>query len=174
MRLSLALALALETGPALAAGGLDIPAASNVIAQSGAGFVTPADTSEDTLVDVVIPANTLGATGCLRVTTGWEFTGSTNSKTMKVRFGATAGTGNGFLSISNSTASNIAANYVTMICNTSTGVQVGAAATGQPGAGTGAVQAGAIDTTATAHVSITGTKASSGETLKLDFYRVEK
>lgn len=173
-RALLGLALAALAGQALGTDSLVVPASTNVIAQSGVAIATPADTTEDTLATVTIPANTMGATGCIRIFTLWDFTGSVNSKTMKVRFGATAGTGNGYLSISDTTATHTAATFLTTICNRTTGTQVGTPPTGSPGTGASALQTASLDTTAQTVISFTGTKASAGETLNLDAYRVEK
>lgn len=45
------------------------------------------DTNEFEFFSVVIPGNTLGANGVLRVTELWSWTASTNSKTRRVKLG---------------------------------------------------------------------------------------
>ncbi|MCR4286650.1 MAG: hypothetical protein NUW09_01420, partial [Deltaproteobacteria bacterium] len=47
-------------------------------------------TSETTLYSLVIPGGRIKANGALRINAIYSFTGSTNSKTMKVKLGGTA------------------------------------------------------------------------------------
>lgn len=46
--------------------------------------------TEVELASIAVPANTIGAHGIIRVTTFWEMTSSSNTKSMRVRLGAAA------------------------------------------------------------------------------------
>ena len=103
---------------------------TKVLAASGAKIANTGNTTENTLVTVNVPANSLGPNGYLRVWTLWTTTGNTNSKAMRVKFGGTA-----FTSASHSTATALTASIVTIIQNrNATNAQIGCAS-GQPGIG---------------------------------------
>lgn len=134
----------------------------------------PADTTEDILATVNIPAGVMGLNGILRVSTRWSFTGSVNAKTSRVRLGGIGGTlyqgaANG--------ATDIAAMYQMTIQNrNAANSQIGhinAAGASGFGPSTGAHQTGAIDTSLAQTVVITGQKASAGETMTLETYFIE-
>lgn len=58
-----------------------------LIAKSGASAALTGTTTETALATIVIPANTIGANGILRVTTFWTMTSSANTKTIRTRLG---------------------------------------------------------------------------------------
>src|SRR4051812_45306280 len=55
-----------------------VPNGPQVLGRSAAAVSCPADTSEDTLATVTVPANLMGVDGSLRVWTLWTVTSSTN------------------------------------------------------------------------------------------------
>lgn len=60
-----------------------------LVAKSGAAVSHTGNTIETTLATIAIPANSLGANGVLRVVTMWSVPNSANTKTGRVRLGAT-------------------------------------------------------------------------------------
>ncbi len=147
------------------------PRAFEVLALSAVASSAPADTNENTLATIVVPAGIMGPNGCLRITTQWTFTGSVNSKTWRVRFGALAAQDNG-----TSSAGVTSLRAVTEIRNVnSAAVQksssfsftiAGSLPATTPGSGT-------VDTSSAVNMTITGQKGSAGETLTLESYLVE-
>lgn len=139
-----------------------------LLAQSGAAVSAPVDTTEDTLATITVPANSMGANGCVEIKTMWTTTNSANVKTMRVRFGGTVYYGFG----ATATAANTS---VARVCNTNaTNAQVGGYSAHSFGsdAQTGSLVTTAVDTTSAATILITGQKASSGETITLNSYSV--
>lgn len=146
--------------------GLWYPLAASAVGVSGA-----ADTNENTLATVTIPAGAMGANGRLRITTLWSITSSGNNKTLRIRLGGIAGTA--FFSIALTTSASSADQRE--ICNRSAqNSQIGKSTGSTPWGGTAnAVTSGAIDTSAAVDLVITGQKAAAGETLTLESYLVE-
>lgn len=143
-----------------------------IAGQSSAAVSCGADTNEDTLATITIPANALGANGRLRITTIWTTTNSGNNKTTRVRYSGASGTQYG-LNVLTTTATAV---EMRLIGNrNATNSQVGGMPGGTGGWGTSAtaVSTSAVDTTAATTVVITGQKASSGEVLTLESYLVE-
>jgi len=142
-----------------------------ILAASATAVTAPADTAENTLATITIPAGAMGLNGIVRIRAEWSYTGSTNSKTLLVKFGGTA-----FLSVGDTAAANTSAIGTCQIHNRNS-------ASSQRGSGTvisngatvfaGTVQTGSIDTTAAVTILIRGTKALAGETLTLESYLVE-
>lgn len=142
-----------------------------ILAASNAAVSCPADTTEDTLATITVPAGVMGLNGILRVTTHWTFTSSTNSKTWRVKFGSMSAQDNGTTTLG----------VTSVRCHTE--IRNVAATNSQKGNSysftiTGAVPAtapttAAIDTTAAVTMLITGQKGLAGETLTLDYYLVE-
>lgn len=144
-----------------------------LIAQLYANASAPADTTEDTLATIAVPGNSLLANGCLDVEALFTITASTNNKTLKVYLGTTGTTA--YTNTVLSAAGAASARTTTRICNANaTNAQVGGLSTGGfGGAGTiAALTTGAIDTTSSANVIITGQKGTAGETLTLVDYSV--
>lgn len=142
-----------------------------VLAASNAAVSAAADTNENTLATITVPANAMGTNGIVRVTCDWTFTGSVNSKTWRVKFGGTSYQDNGTTSAS-----------VTSIRSWTEVRNVGATNSQKGSSYTltiaGSVPAtapttSAVDTTAAVTILITGTKGLAGETLRLDSYLVE-
>lgn len=140
-----------------------------VLAQSAVQVSHTGDTNETTFATVTIPANSMGPNGRLEITTLWSYTNSGNNKTLKVKLGAS--------SFVNITATTTATDQTfTQISNrNSASSQVGFASTSGNGVGgsTGSLVTASIDTTADASLTITGTLASSGETVALEGYIIK-
>lgn len=142
-----------------------------VLARSAAQVLTPADTTEDVLATIAIPAGAMGANGFLRIFTIWSFTSSANAKTMRARLGGIGGTIHG---IGPSTNGFQELQGVTMIFNrNAANAQVGTGLLANGFIGSSAPTTGAIDTSIAQNLVFTGQKASAGETLALDAYSVE-
>lgn len=149
-----------------------VTGAVEILAQSAGTVSTTATTSEEVLATITIPANAMGANGCVEIWSTWNYTNSANTKTCRVRAGGIAGTS---LFSSGPTTTNTLMR-VTHWANTgSTNSQKTSSSSGQAGAvstSTGTLVTTAIDTTASVDIVITGQKASAAETLSLEFYQV--
>ena len=142
------------------------------LASSAVGVSCPADTSEDILATITVPAGAIGANGQLRIWQLWSCTNNANSKTMRVRLGGVSGTQ--FL---NAGVASIASwQNVTIIRNrNSQSSQIGYANNqGTPFAITTTTnQTGAVDTSASQDIVISGQKGTAGDALTLEAYMVE-
>lgn len=143
-----------------------------VLGQSSVAVSCGADTTEDALATVTIPAGAMGANGRLRITTVWTMTNSANNKTMRVRLGGIAGT---IYMTSTQTAQATLRDQREISNRNAQNSQVGAMSgtSGGFGLSTSAVVTSAVDTTADTTVVVTGQKASAGEALTLESYMVE-
>lgn len=143
-----------------------------VLAQSAVPASVTGTLSETTLATITIPAGAMGVNGSVRVRARFSYTGSTNNKAVRVRFG-----GAQLLFVDNAnTAGNIGAQLLFDIANRgATNSQIGGSA------GTGGVNAqiqnafsaSAIDTTAAVNLTLTAQLANTGETITLESYTVE-
>jgi len=143
-----------------------------ILGASGTAVSAAADTNENTLATITVPAGAMGLRGILRITTSWTTTSSANNKTLRVRFSGGAGTQYATLVYTTS----VSAFDVRYIINRDSATsQVGSMAAKDTGlgAGGGALVTSSVDTTAATTVVITGQKASAGETLTLGSYLVE-
>ena len=70
-----------------AEGGVPILLAQSFVAASAA-----ADTTENTLATITVPAGVMGTSGAIRVISYWTFTSSANNKVLRVRWGGASGT----------------------------------------------------------------------------------
>lgn len=145
--------------------------AAYTLAQSAAGAAAPADTSENVLASIVVPATTLKANGVIRITTAWTCDNNANAKTIRVRFGGIGGT----VVMEGSVANVSQARTVTEIANRN-------ATNSQIGTSQGATSAPAVffwlaapsqDTTADVAIVITGQKGTAGDALTLESHLVE-
>jgi hypothetical protein len=144
------------------------------IAQSFVAASAPADTNEDTLATISVPA--LGTNSLIRLTTIWMFAGAGGTRTIRVRFSGAAGT----KYLENAVAAaRTGATVVTYIANANvTNAQIGSSV-GQTDNGTGFQTAGAgnasssVDTTVATTIVLTGQKASAGDTLTLQGFTAE-
>lgn len=140
---------------------------SYTLAKSAVAVSAPADATEDTLATITIPANALGANGAIRFRAMLSYTNSVNNKTIRVKFGgtqiyATVQTASVALELNGFVANRNATNS-----QTSNVIDTKQAAAGSFMAGPAPA---AIDTTAATTLTITGQKATAGETLTLESY----
>ncbi len=142
-----------------------------VLGTSVAAVSGSADTNENTLATVVLPAGAMGLNGLVRVQTLWTLTNSANNKTLRVKFG-----GSSFLDVTLTTVASFADQRVIQNRNSVSsqiGKPTGNMAAGGWGTASSAVTTASIDTSAAVTILITGQKASAGETLTLESYLIE-
>jgi hypothetical protein len=144
-----------------------------LLAQSYAAIAAPADTNENILVTVTIPANALGANGAIRYTANWSHTNNANNKSLIVRYSGAAGT----LYVNRNNASLDNFRVTGHIGNrNATNSQFGDAV-GFTSAGglamPGSNVTSAVDTTAATTLIIAVQKATAGDTVTLNSYTVE-
>lgn len=137
-------------------------------------LANPGHTNETVLAIIPIAANILGPHGIIRVTTFFSMTGSTNTKTMRIRLGGLLGSE--FWALPQSTATIIANVTKYDIFNRdATNSQIGQPAITNSGSGnqtTGFVTR-AVDTTVAQDLAITAQLATGTETLRLEAYSVD-
>lgn len=140
-----------------------------ILAQSFAAVTTPADTTEDTLATITIPAGALGANGALRLAMSFSFTNNANNKTIRIRYSGAAGT---TLLSSVVTTSQYLSVQGYMGNRNSASSQHSHLVIADVSGAVSRTATAAIDTTASTTLVITGQKATSGDTLQLDSYVV--
>lgn len=143
-----------------------------ILAKSYAAVSGAADTNENTLATITVPANAMGANGVLRLNFRCTATNNANAKTLRIRFSGGSGTiiyqvaltstaggaGWSFIANTNSTSAQNNWGQWTVINSTLTAVSSANSS---------------IDTTASTTVVITGQKANGADTFTLDGYVVE-
>lgn len=143
-----------------------------VLGASAIAASNAADTAELALATITVPAGIMGLNGILRISTEWSYTSSANNKLLKVRFSGISGTAFNSAVATTQTGGHA----VTMIANrNSAASQVGSSAlfTNNSGIIATATTTDTVNTAAATTISITGQKASAGETLTLESYLVE-
>jgi hypothetical protein len=144
-----------------------------ILAQSSAAVSGAADTNENALATITVPAGAMGVNGRLRITALWTVNNNANAKTARIRFSGASGTEYTSLNL----ASQASFSQQTYIANRgAANSQVGPANNQTFGgwAATGtAVTTSAVDTTAATTVVISGQKATAGDTMTLESYLVE-
>lgn len=131
-----------------------------------------ATTSEETLAEVLIPANKIGKNGVLRVTSLLDVTGSANNKRVRIYLGAA------LLHEVNLNAATVQAdvNQLTIMNRDNVMEQVSAPKTTPPagiGASTDTLVLSAVDTSVNQTLRITGEKDNAGDEIHLRGYVVE-
>ena len=145
---------------------------SKVVRASGVQVTAPADTAENILATILIPAGTMGKNGTLDVQCLFSFTGSTNSKTAAVKFGPTLGGASLMTSVTTATAANLAANFWTMFANRNDYKKQSRIVNQGLSVITLAPTEVTVDTTVDNYVYLTGTKATGAESMVLERYVV--
>lgn len=141
--------------------------AAQVLAVQNTQVVAPANTNENTLFSFTVPANSMGANGVLKVSYITSCTNSANSKSVRVKLGATT-----FQTSTVTTVTGVA--IMTSIRNrNATNSQMAANSAVGDTSGSVGLNTGSIDTTQDQTFSITGIKASGAETLALESVIVE-
>lgn len=139
-----------------------------VLAQSAIQQAHTGDTNAATLATVTLPANSLGANGCVRITCVYSYTNSSNTKTTTVKLG-----GQVVMNFGNTTTASI--RLQTEIHNrNATNSQVLNAAGGVNWGQTGGSPTTlSLDTTSNLSLTFNCQLANSGETIALESYLVE-
>ncbi len=144
-----------------------------ILGKSGATTSTGADTTEDTLATIALPANVFGANGVIKFQLLFQTTNSGNAKTARVRWSG----GSGTVIASHSMANAAGGLIVGLIQGTNaTNAQLTSSYQMFTPAGTPTVAIGinsAIDTTGATTFAVTGQKVSAGETMSLLGYVFE-
>ena len=145
---------------------------SGVIGQQNTQVVAPADTAENVLFSMTVTGNTMGANDSLRISYLGALTNSANTKTIKASFGG----------------QNIATQSLTTVASFKMQTQFtnrnsqasqimagagGGLSVGPNGSSSLAVTTLGVNTAADQVLSITGTKASAGESITLEMVQVE-
>lgn len=143
-----------------------------LLGQSGLAVTAPADTTEDALATITIPAKQFGKNGTVRVRAMFTITNGADDKTLRFRYSTISGTA--VFSQLFTTNGKVAVDFV-MQGRNATNLQVSHAivTTDTPGAIAPATVASAIDTTADTTLVITGQKETSGDTITLESYTAE-
>jgi hypothetical protein len=148
-----------------------MPTHRQALATSYVAASCGADTTEDVLATITVPASMMGIKGGVIITTLWSCTNNANTKTARIRFGGIGGTAFQGIALASAASGRLACE----IRNRSvTNSQVGPS-TGNPGFGTGGstITTAAVDTTADVSIVISGQKGTAGDTLTLEGYTVE-
>ena len=142
-----------------------------VLAHSAAAVSGAADTNENILATITVPANSMGANGMVRIWTLWTVNNDASAKTVRVRFGGIGGTAYFSASIANQVTTHL----ITLISNrNATNSQVGSPGLAAGfGVSTSATITSAIDTTAETTIVLTAQKADGTDTMTLERYLVE-
>lgn len=142
-----------------------------VIGASAVAVPLTGTTSETVLATIAIPAGAIGPNGQIRIMTLWSMTNNANNKTMSVRLGGIGGTAHQAAVIASQAHQQ---NNCRIANRNSASSQVSQSATGFGwNANTASPVTGAINTANAQDLVITGTLASSGDTLTLESYIVE-
>lgn len=143
-----------------------------VLQASAVAVTAPADTSENTLATITVPAGALGTTGALRIWVRMTYTNNANNKTLRARWSGAAGT---VVWGPTRTTQLGSTTCITIVNRSVTNSQVysslnnndASTADGNAGGTT------AVDTTAATTVVLTAQKAVGGDTVTLEYYIAE-
>jgi hypothetical protein len=140
----------------------------SVLARSGVAVSAGANTNENTLATITVPAGAMGSSGSVRVTCLFSYTNSANNKTLRIQFGGTT-------YVSQLVTTTTLQALIGGVSNRTSGTQVGwfPLNPNPYNAQTGSAVTSSVDTTAAVTILITGQKATAGETLTLERYSVE-
>lgn len=143
-----------------------------LLASSGTPVAGAADTNENALATINIPAKQLGKHGSVRVRANFTVTNSANNKTIRVRYSAIGGTA--MFSTVMTTTGKLVLDFVMRNAGaTNSQLAHAVAVTDAPAVLAPADVTAAVDTTAGTTLVITGQKASAGETIQLQGYTCE-
>lgn len=140
-----------------------------LLGQSGTAVSGAADTNENILATITIPA--LAAGDRLFIISHWAVNNNAGAKTARHRLGGIGGTIFGSQNFANTTGGKL---MVDIINRATAATQVGWQTTITVSGGIAVLQpTGAIDTSAGTTIVITGQKASGADTITLESYSVE-
>jgi hypothetical protein len=148
-----------------------VTGAPYVLSQSFTAVNGPADTNENVLATISVPAGALATHGAIRLYFSFGVTSSANAKTFRIRFSGAAGTVLASFSPINATNGRF---DFTMANAGATGAQV-SNGYGSTTAGTQffSSTAATVDSTAATTLIISIQKATAGETVTLNGYIAE-
>lgn len=154
---------------------LVLPPAIRVIGQSAVQLTLTGGVvnTETVMATITIPAGAMGINGRLRVTALFGVTNNANTKRLRIRFGGLAGT---IYSSTDLTASTYLRAQAELANRALVNSQVGApnSITSAFGSTAGSLITGAIDTSATADLVLTGTLVTANtDTITIESYLVE-
>lgn len=150
-------------------GGSGVPI---LLAQSAVAVSGAADTNENVVATITVPANAMGANGAIRVRAWFTVTNNANTKTIRGRFSGAAGTVFFTGNAASTTATEI--EFVIMnrgATNSQSGYQRGSNASG--GGFAGVNFTASVDTTAVTTVVISIQKGTGTDTVTLEGYIAE-
>lgn len=140
------------------------------IARSAVAASVTGTLSEAALATITIKPAMMGSNGQLRITVLFSNNNNANAKNARVRFGGISGTV--YLDASNTT--NISLQWIVQVRNrNAANSQIGFVSTAAFGNSAAANVTGAIDTSSSQDLVITGQLANTGDTLTLESYSVE-
>lgn len=141
-----------------------------VLAESAVASSVTGTTSETTLATVTVPARSMGANGRLRISGVFSMTDSTNSKTVRVKFGGTT-----YLTSATTTSGVITHRFEVIIANVNseTSQKSVSPSNGFFGFTSSALVTSTHNTALDQNVTFTGILANTGETITLESYCVE-
>lgn len=148
-----------------------IPDGVQVLARSAVGASVTGTTSATALASATVPGGLMGLNGSLRVTTRWTFTNSANTKTLGITLGGSAAWG----ATHTSQATNRVAPITLSNRNSAASQLVDYNVSRNSGVGDSTTALGtlSINTAADTTLALTGTLATSSETITLESYVVE-
>lgn len=133
------------------------------LAKSGAAVSAPADTNENTVATITVPANALGANGFIKYVANLTYTNNANAKTLRVKIGGSILSTFNVAGITNSTLTGSIANANATNAQVSNAFNLHDNATGT----TQMAAVAAIDTTSATTITITVQKGTAGDTITL-------
>lgn len=147
------------------------PDGVQVLARSGTNVAGGANTTENTLVTVTIPAGLLGTAGSLRLRYTGNSSGSANGKTWRVRFSGAAGT---VMHSLNVTATSYTHGATVLLQNEASASAQRAEELPDPGVASSTYSAASVDTSVATTLLITAQKlVTAGDTMNLRRYVLE-
>ncbi len=143
-----------------------------VLAKSAVAVTAPADTAENVLATITIPAGLLGTNGAVRINARYTVTNNANVKTVYTRFSGAAGTIYGTAALTSMTGGTIDTNIAN---RNATNSQVGNSIVARDDNVfiNGTTLTSAVDTTAATTIILAATKATGSDTVTLESYLVE-
>lgn len=143
-----------------------------ILAASAVAVTAPADTSENILATISVPAGAMGANGALRIYTLWSYTNTADDKICRVRLGGIGGTA--FVEQTATTTLTFGKTVVIQNRNSESSQITYPSVTGAgQGASGVAVTTGTINTANAQDIVLTGQKETAGDTLTLEAYVIE-
>ena len=139
----------------------------SVILAAGGGLTAPADTAENTLATVTIPAGAMGVNGMVRITSMWGCNNDASGKTPRIKFGGTT------IETYSLIGATGAALYADVGNKNNASAQIARGVHADTTNMVETLTTLAINTTSSTTVVFTAQKADGTDTITLDHYTVE-